>query len=88
MYQCSWGASIDDEEGGSAEDAFVKCVTLCLCELGELHDIGCLGSKAAVEHCFCLTLRAITIVSGLLTYKLEHNPRNAKNQKPPNYFIR
>ena len=32
--------------------------------------------------------RAITIVSGLLTYNLGHNPRNAKNQKPPNYFVR
>jgi hypothetical protein len=31
---------------------------------------------------------AITIVSGLLTYNLGHNPRNAKNQKPPNYFVR
>ena len=31
---------------------------------------------------------AITIVSGLLRYKLGHNPRNAKKQKPPNYFIR
>ena len=30
---------------------------------------------------------AITIVNGLLTYKLGHNPRT-KNQKLPNYFVK
>ena len=41
------------------EDALVKGVALFLCELGESHDIGCLESKAAVEHCFCLTLAKV-----------------------------
>ena len=45
--------------GGSAEDVLVECMTLFLCELGESHDIGCLGSKATVEHCFCLTLTKV-----------------------------
>jgi hypothetical protein len=57
MNQGSWGASIDNEERKErAEDALVKGVALFLRELGEPHDIGCLGSKAAVEHRFCLTL--------------------------------
>jgi hypothetical protein len=57
MNQGSWSASIDNEERKErAEDALVKGVALFLRELGESHDIGCLGSKAAVEHRFCLTL--------------------------------
>ena len=60
MNQGSWGASIDNEERKErAEDALVKGVALFLCELGELHDIGCLGSKATVEYCFCLTLTKV-----------------------------
>ena len=60
MDQCFWSASIDDKEGEeSAEDVLVECVTLFLCELGESHDIGCLGSDVTVEHCFCLTLTKV-----------------------------
>ena len=31
-------------------------MTLLLCELGEAHDIGCLGGEAVVEHCFGFAL--------------------------------
>ena len=38
------------------EDQFVKPMALSLCELGEAHDVGCLGTEAMVQHCCCLSL--------------------------------
>ena len=38
------------------ENQFVKPMALFLCKLREAHDIGCLGTEAAVQHCCCIFL--------------------------------